>query len=101
PRGTCLSILSSLSFLLLSSLISHYNTPFPILHKIIITPTDSMDTSSTNSSISIEDYSGKNIDIKSFEWSEGNTMVGVKIDTLDYLTEYRITVSDDAKNHLT
>ncbi|RKZ18604.1 hypothetical protein DRQ17_03010, partial [bacterium] len=38
PRGTCLSILSSLSFLLLSSLISHYNTPFPILHKIIITP---------------------------------------------------------------
>jgi len=60
-----------------------------------------MDTSSTNSSISIEDYSGKNIDIKSFEWSEGNTMVGVKIDTLDYLTEYRITVSDDAKNHLT
>jgi len=28
-------------------------------------------------------------------------MVGVKIDILDYLTEYRITVRDDAKNHLT
>jgi len=24
-------------------------------------------------------------------------MVGVKIDTLDYFTEYRVTVSDDAK----
>jgi len=55
-----------------------------------------LSTSSTNSSISIEDYSGKNIDIKSFEWSEGNTMVGVKIDTLDYLTEYRVTITDDA-----
>ena len=64
------------------------------LCEMTIVFSDSMDTSSTNSSISIEDYSGENIDIKSFEWSEGNTMVGVKIDTLDYLTEYRVTVSD-------
>ena len=66
------------------------------LCEMTIVFSDSMDTSSTNSSISIEDYSGKNIDIKSFEWSEGNTMVGVKIDTLDYLTEYRVTITDDA-----
>ena len=66
------------------------------LCEMTIVFSDSMDTSSTNSSISIEDYSGKNIDIKSFEWSEGNTMVGVKIDTLDYLTEYRVTITDNA-----
>ena len=66
------------------------------LCEMTIVFSDSMDTSSTNSSISIEDCSGENIDIKSFEWSEGNTMVGVKIDTLDYLTEYRVRITDDA-----
>ena len=64
--------------------------------KVIIKFSKPMDENSTEGAISIVDEYNMGIGIDSFAWEDSNKTMKIFIDTLDYLTEYRVTITDDA-----
>ena len=64
--------------------------------KVIIKFSKPMDENSTEGAISIVDEYNMGIGIDSFAWEDSNKTMKIFIDTLDYFTEYRVTITDDA-----
>ena len=65
--------------------------------KVIIKFSKPMDENTTEGAFSIIGTNGNGVPIDSFAWEDSNKTMNVFIDTLDYLTEYRVTITDDAK----
>ena len=64
--------------------------------KVIIKFSKPMDENTTEGAISIVDEYNMGIGIDSFAWEDSDKTMKIFIDTLDYLTEYRVTITDDA-----
>ncbi|RKZ19111.1 hypothetical protein DRQ17_01820 [bacterium] len=69
--------------------------------KVIIKFSKPMDKNTTEGAFSIIGTNGNGVPVDSFAWEDSNKTMKIFIDTLDYFTEYRVTITDDAKNHLT
>ena len=64
--------------------------------KVIIKFSKPMDENTTEAAFSIIGTNGNGVPVDSFAWEDSNKTMKVFIDTLDYFTEYRVTITDDA-----
>jgi len=64
--------------------------------KMIIKFSKPMDENTTEGAFSIIGTNGNGVPIDSFVWEDSNKTMKIFIDTLDYLTEYRVSITDDA-----